>query len=134
MSSSPKKRFLDEMEAQDEFDNLIQVEPNEYKPSELGTRAHLSMSKTKIIRGGLGSGKTRWACQHIDNLCLQYPGALCLVGRKDLTSLKTTTQKEYLEFVVRPQTIETFHVNDNTLFYRNGSQVIFLRDQRQTER
>jgi hypothetical protein len=110
---------------QDEADNLVQIEPSEYRPSPLGVKAHLSLARTKIVRGGLGSGKTRWACEQVNNLCLNYPGSLHLVGRKDLTSLKTTTQKEFLEFVARPQTIDTFHVNDNILYYKNGSQVLF---------
>lgn len=112
-------------EEADEGDNLLQVEATEYRPSKLGEKAHMSLARTKIVRGGLGSGKTRWACEQVNNLMLMYPGALALVGRKDLTSLKTTTQKEFLEFVVRPQTIETFHVNDNILYYKNGSQVLF---------
>lgn len=124
-SPSPKHRFLEHQGEQDEFDNLIQIEPNEYRPVEIGKKAHLSLARTKIVRGGLGSGKTRWACEHINQVLLSYPGALGLIGRKDLTALKTTTQKEYLEFVVHPQTIETFHVNDNILYYKNGSQLLF---------
>lgn len=125
-TASPKRRFLQsDDDDQELFDNLIQVEPNEYRPSALGVEAHLNLAKTKLIRGGLGSGKTRWGCEDMNDMCLEYPGSLHFIGRKDLTSLKTTTQREYLEFVVRPQTIDTFHVNDNTLYYKNGSQVLF---------
>lgn len=123
---SAKLAFLDKVDPdQDYFDNLLQVEPNEYKPGPTGTRAHLSLARTKIIRGGLGSGKSRWATEHINNLALMYPGSLHFVGRKDITSLKVTTQKEFLEFVVRPETILQFNVNENTLYYKNGSQVLF---------
>lgn len=121
---SPKLAFLDH-EEQDAFDNLISVPRDEYKPGPTGTLAHMSLARTKIVRGGLGSGKTRFACEHMNNLALMYPGSLHYVGRRDITSLKITTQKEYLEKVVSPETIYTFNVNDNILYYKNASQVLF---------
>lgn len=71
------------------------------------------------------SGKTRCGTEHIDEICRTYPGAMCLIARKDITSLKVTTQKEFLEKVVIPETIETFNINENNLYYKNGSMVIF---------
>lgn len=123
--ASPKKNFLLGGGPSGEIDDLIRVEKSSYKPTPTGTRGHMSLHRTKIARGGLGSGKTRWGGEHIDNLCLRYPGALCFIGRKDITSLKTTTQLEYLEKVVSPETIEGFNVNDNILYYKNGSKVLF---------
>lgn len=122
--SNARKKFL---EGQDDhgFENLIRITKNEYKPNKKGLIAHKSLNRTKILRGGLGSGKTRCATEHINQICLSYPGASTLIGRRDLPSLKETTQKEFLEKVVTPETIETFHVNDNKLYYKNGSSVIF---------
>jgi hypothetical protein len=117
------KTSLDE--EQDQFDNLLRVERSAYKPGPTGTRMHMSLARTRICRGGLGSGKSRAGSEHVNNLALQYPGSTHFIGRKDLTSLKETTQKEFLEKVVDSATIDSFNVNDNKLFYKNGSQVLF---------
>lgn len=77
------------------------------------------------MRGGYGSGKSRCSSEHVNTLALRYPGSLHFVGRKDITSLKVTTQREFLEKVVAPETILTFNVNENTLYYKNGSMVLF---------
>lgn len=125
-SRSPKLAFLDgQNDEQDYFDNLIQIEPNDYKPNATSTNVHASFARTRILRGGLGSGKSRTGTEHINALAEAYPGSLHFIGRKDITSLKVTTQKEFLEFVVKPKLIETFNVNENTLYYKNGAQVLF---------
>lgn len=112
-------------EDQDFFDSLIRISRQDYVPGPTGTKAHLSLARTKICRGGLGSGKSRFGTEHVNNLALRYPGSTHFIGRKDLTSLKETTQREFLEKVVDRATIDSFHVNDNKLFYKNGSQVLF---------
>lgn len=127
-SQSAKHSFLHRGAGEDDqeyFENLIRLPPTSYKPGPTGTRAHLSLSRTKIVRGGLGSGKTRWACEHIYNLGIQYPGSLHLIGRRDLTVLRDTTMKEFLEFVVRPETVHSFNSNENSLYLKNSSQFIF---------
>ena len=122
---SPKLRFLQNQSDADFFDSLIKVDRDEYIPGPTAEKMHMSLARTKIVRGGVGSGKTRSVCEHINNVALQYPGSLHFIGRKDITSLSKTTQKEFLEKVVSPETVYTFNVNDNTLYYQNGSQVIF---------
>jgi hypothetical protein len=112
-------------EEQDYFDNLIRVERKKYTPGPTGNRLHMSLARTKIVRGGLGSGKSRAACEHVNNLALVYPKSTHVIGRKDMTSLKETTQKEFLEKVVDSATIEAYNVNDNKLTYKNGSEVLF---------
>jgi hypothetical protein len=110
---------------QDFFDNLIRISRTAYTPNPTGSRMHTSLARTRICRGGLGSGKSRAGTEHVNHLALTYPGSTHFIGRKDLTSLKETTQKEFLEKVVDSATIDSFHVNDNKLFYKNGSQVLF---------
>lgn len=126
MSKSPKHDFLREEE--DEFagfDDTVVVNRDAYKPNTMGIAVHQSQSKVRLLRGGLGSGKTRCGTEHINSICLNYPGALCFVGRKDITALKLTTQKEFLEQVVPKEAVRAFNVNDNMLIYKNGSAIKF---------
>lgn len=127
MKQSIKQRQLQTEvdEDQDYFDNLIKIRRDKYEPNPTGTRVHLSVNRTRIMRGGLGSGKSRCGTEHINHLALSYPRSTHLIGRKDLTSLKETTQKEFLEKVVDSAMVDQFHVNDNKLFYKNGSQILF---------
>lgn len=125
-SESPKHSFLRKSdEDQDYFDNLIRVDRTAYNPGQVAQRVHATLARTRIMRGGLGSGKTRCAAEHGNALNLQYPGARGVIARKNLGDLKDTTQKEFLEKVVAPETIAGFNVNDNDLHYKNGSIVHF---------
>lgn len=112
-------------EDQDFYDGLITLDRTEYRPGPTGMKAHKSLARTKIIRGGLGSGKSRFATEHLNTLCLSYPGSLHVIARKDLTSLKETTQREFLQKVVDSATIEQFNAHENKLYYKNGSEVLF---------
>lgn len=125
---SLKQAFLDkgaDDDDQEYFESLIHVDKTEYVPGPTGARAHASLARTKIARGGLGSGKSRWAGEHVNALMLKYPGARAIIARKNLGDLRDTTQTEFLEKVVSPETIAGFHVNDNDLVYKNGSKVHF---------
>ncbi len=126
MSKSPKLNFLQGQDSeQDMFDNMINVPRDDYKPTVTANRVHMSLKLIRLLRGGLGSSKTRTACEHINNMALKYPGSTYLVGRKDITSLKVTTQVEYLEKVVSPETVDSFNVNDGILYYKNRSKTMF---------
>lgn len=125
---SPKLAFLQGPQGsglQLSEDGYLKIKREAYNPVPTAIRMHMSLARTRIVRGGLGSSKTRSACEHINNLCLKYPGSLHYIGRKDITSLKVTTQREYLEKVVSPETVLDFNINDNILYYKNGSQVLF---------
>jgi hypothetical protein len=124
-AGSPKHNFLYTGEEQDFFDNLIQVDRTAYSPGKMAQAVHESMERTKLMRGGLGSGKTRCASEHGNAINLTYPGARGIIARKNLGDLKDTTQKEFLEKVVAPETIAGFNVNDNDLHFKNGSIVHF---------
>lgn len=110
---------------QDFFDGLIRIDRLDYTPGSTGSRMHMSLARTKIVRGGLGSGKSRCATEHINTLALKYPGSLWVIARKDLTSLKETTQREFLQKVVDSSTVLQFNAHENKLYYKNGSEVLF---------
>lgn len=127
--TSPKLNFMSRSEEdreREEFEELIRVERSEYKPSAVGIRLHTSLARKRLNVGGLGSGKTRAMCEHINNMLLMYPGGVGILARKDLGDLKRTTQREYLEKVVASETIDRFNINDNALYYKNGSVLWFM--------
>jgi hypothetical protein len=123
---SVKKNFLNRSSVDDidSQDNLIEIEKS-YRPGPTAMRVHGSQALIRLLRGGLGSGKTRCGCEHVDELARAFPGSLHLIARKDLTSLKNTTQKVFLEDVVIPETIADFNIHESTLYYKNGSVVLF---------
>lgn len=130
MAQSPKLAFLnrspDEEMDQEYFDGLIRVQRSEYKPGPVAIRFHKSLARKRLNVGGLGSGKTRSMCEHINNMLLTYPGGKGVLARRDLGDLKKTAQSEFLEKVVSPETIDRFNINDNTLYYKNGSKLFFM--------
>lgn len=105
---------------------MIHVERSEYVPTSVGVRFHRSLARKRLSVGALGSGKTRMATEHLNQMCLMYPGGRVVIARKDLGDLRKTTQIEYLEKVVSPETIDRFNINENTLYYKNGSMVFFM--------
>jgi hypothetical protein len=124
--SSPKHAFLSQDEEQDYFDGLIRIERKQYVPSAVMHRLHKSLATKRLNVGALGSGKTRGMCEHLYTMALSYPGCQVILARRDLGDLKNTTQREMLEFVVDPEAVERFNVNENILYLKNRSQVLFM--------
>lgn len=129
MSQTPRKLFLASPLSEDDpesFDEAIRTLPSRYQPNPVGARLHSSLARKRLNFGGLGSGKTRAMCEHLNQMCLDYPGARVILARRDLGDLRKTTQAEYLERVVHPETIERFNINENTLYYKNSSKCFFM--------
>jgi hypothetical protein len=124
--SSPKHNFLSTGGDDDEdayWDGLIRIQREEYKPGGVAKRVHMSLAKTRLNTGGLGSGKTRTMVEHLNNMCLMYPGGHVILARKFLDDLKRTALVDYLEKAVTPETIDRFNSNEGVLYYRNGSRM-----------
>lgn len=124
--STHRHQFQTSQEEQDYFDGLIRVDRKKYNPHHVSIRLHRSLARKRLNVGGLGSSKTRTMCEHINNMLLMYPGGRGVLARKDLGDLKKTAQTEFLETVVSPETIDRFNINDNTLYYKNGSKLFFM--------
>ena len=122
--ASPKHNFLKLSRGNE--DGIIHLDRTAYKPTEIGKRLHSSLKRKRLNVGGLGSGKTRSMCEHINQMLLSYPGGKGILARKDLGDLKKSAQAEFLDVVAIPETIDRFNVNDNTLYYKNGSQLFFM--------
>ena len=131
ISSSPKHGFLrqpddEDLGSQDFWDNVVRINRDEYRPTTVGEQVHASLKRKRLLVGGLGSGKTRNALEHLNQLALAYPGSHHVIARKDLGDLRRTTQLEFLEKVIEPKTIDRFLINENTLYYGCGSRVFFM--------
>jgi len=80
--------------------------------------------------GAAGGGKTRLGWYLIITICESYPGAKCIVGRKELKTLRTTTLVElwiiFSELGYKEGSDYTFDGKDNIINFSNGSSVMLL--------
>lgn len=80
--------------------------------------------------GAAGGGKTRLGWYLMITICEQYPGAQCVVGRKELKTLRMTTLKElwiiFGELKYQKDIDYRFDAKDNVIHFPNGSQVTLL--------
>lgn len=86
---------------------------------------------TEIGYGGAaGGGKTRLGWYLLISICEAYPGAKCVVGRKELKTLRTTTLVElwiiFAEMGYQRGVDYTFNAIDNIIKFTNGSEVMLL--------
>lgn len=101
-----------------------------YEPLPIQAEAHASPKKYRLYAGGFGSGKTLWGCQEAIQLALRYPNNFILIGAQSYPNLRDTTQKTFLEVVPYPflrggSLEKAFNKAENTLYFQNGSVVIF---------
>lgn len=85
---------------------------------------HASPAKYRLYVGGMGSGKTRAGCAEAIKQALEQPGTLGLIGRQTYGSLTDTTMRVFFE-ILPPQLIAKWNKNENHLYLRNGSEIIF---------
>lgn len=80
--------------------------------------------------GAAGGGKTRLGWYLAITICEQYPGARCVVGRKELKTMRMTTLQElwiiFNELGYKRDTDFRFDAKDNIIHFVNGSQVMLL--------
>lgn len=122
---SSKAYLRHDKEAMNE-DGIVRVEKRGYNPTPMFIDFHRSLARTRLNVGGLGSGKTRAMVEHLNTMALTYPGGRIVLARRDLGDLKKTAQTEFLETVISAETIDRYNINENTLYYKNGSVVYFM--------
>ena len=91
-------------------------------------------SKVLLMDGGSGSGKSRLAAEKVHAYCMKYPGATCIVGRKDRASASKSVVPMLRYEVLQPgwgtykKTDQLFEYNNESLIY-----VVGLKDDDQLE-
>lgn len=73
----------------------------------------------------MGGGKSRALCEEALDLCLDFPGNIGFIGRKDLTDLKKTTLKTLLEEVIPADMIASQNKQEKEIVLINGSKIIY---------
>ena len=91
-------------------------------------------SRYQLFNGGFGSGKTTACCAKAMLCSLQMPGNVWVICRHTYPDLRDTTRKAFFELLpsydeaVGPESspvVKQWHVAENRLTLRNGSEVIF---------
>jgi len=97
----------------------------DYSPLPTQLKFHLSPTKYRLYRGGLGSGKTLAGCHEALRLSLLHPGNFGVVARKTYQELEDSTMRTFFERVVPPQLVKFFNKQSKHLYLINGSEIIF---------
>ena len=81
-----------------------------------------------LFGGGAGGAKSFIGTYWLHTCCAKYPGTRWVMGRAELKTLKETTLNTFFEMArLVPITDWNFNQQQNTINYKNGSQII-LKD------
>lgn len=94
-------------------------------PLPFQTAFHRSLAKYRLNAGGFGTGGTTTLCLEAIKQSFKYPKNYGLLGRKDLTELKSTTLKELFD-LCPPQLIKDHNKQEKTITFINDSQLFYL--------
>jgi PBSX family phage terminase large subunit len=70
-----------------------------YKPNAKQAIFHASPCKYKVLKGALGSSKTRMAVEEVNTLMAEHPGIVINVMRKTMPALRDSTLHEFLKYL-----------------------------------
>jgi PBSX family phage terminase large subunit len=82
-----------------------------------------------LYGGGAGGGKSALGCLRLIELCQQYAGIRCLMGRSKLKALKETTLNTFFQLANDLGINNQFKYNaqSNIIYWNNGSEIL-LKD------
>ena len=90
-----------------------------YIPTERQKLAHSLTNRYKLFGGAMGGGKSRWLCEEVLQLCMQYPGNRGVICRYHLSDFKNSTFKTLME-VIPEDLIKEFNKTDGLIKLING--------------
>ena len=103
---------------------LVDIKHN-YTPSKTQALAHSLGNRYKLFGGAMGGGKSRWLCEEIFMLSMQYPGNRGVVCRYHLSDFKNSTLKTLLE-CLPSDVIADHNQAEHLITLINGSEIIYL--------
>ena len=82
-----------------------------------------------LYGGGAGGGKSALGCLKLIELCQQYAGIRCLMGRSKLKALKETTLNSFFQLSSDLGISDQYKYNaqSNVIYWNNGSEIL-LKD------
>ena len=99
-----------------------------YEPTSRQQEAHDAPQRYKLYGGAVGGGKSRWLCEEVVDLCMQFPGNRAVIARYHLSDFKNSTLKTLFdEVLVRfPENFYNHNKAENTIRFDNGSEIIYM--------
>jgi hypothetical protein len=116
-----------------QIDELGQVDvASFYAPQEKQLILHTNPAKNLLAIGGGGSGKSFFLLGEALYTCFQYPGADCLLIRRDYPELEKGLILDFKETV--PKKFYKYNDSKHIVTFPNGSHIFFGHLQNQSER
>ena len=72
-----------------------------YKPHPKQAEFHVCPARYTLIAGGLGGAKSTALCMEVYQHCIEYPGAVCFLGRKRYTNFEISTRLIWNKMIPR---------------------------------
>lgn len=105
---------------------------NSYIPTERQKLAHIAPQRYKLFGGAMGGGKSRWLCEEVKELCMEFPGNRILMARYHLSDFKNTTLKTLEECF--PKGLQVEHNKSDRVFkFPNGSEILYVGMSEETD-
>lgn len=95
------------------------------KPGGMHHRFLNCRKKVQVIGGGFGNGKTAASVIKAIQLCKDYPGCKGIIAMATYAQLNDTIREEFYKWVPASAVKRWPTIADNTLIFKNGSQVNF---------
>jgi hypothetical protein len=113
--------------------NIIQPTPKQIEAKQIAT----DPSKNIILYGGaIRGGKSFWLCLMFHSLAMMYEGSKWVMIRKSLPTLKKTLIPSFFKLYHMGinHYIEKFNNQDYIVYYKNGSQILFMAESYDTDK
>ena len=95
---------------------------NKYIPTDRQRIAHESPHRYKLYGGAMGGGKTKWLCEEMKSLMLEYPGNRGLMARFRLMDFKSTTLVTLMQSI-EPEILLDHNKTEHLITFKNGSVI-----------
>ncbi|MFA5936676.1 MAG: phage terminase large subunit [Candidatus Paceibacterota bacterium] len=95
-----------------------------YTPTEKQRTFHASKAKFRAYIGGFGAGKTKAGVWEGIDLAMRYPCNRILMARDTMPDLRDTVMQLFFD-ECPSEFIYTYRKKDNTVVFRNGTELLF---------